>query len=119
PTPPARPGTAGPLDPILVERVREALGRRPGVTGRQMFGGVAFMIRGTMCCGVVGRDLMVRVGPRYYEDALGRPGARPMDFTGRPLRGFVYVGGEWVAGERELAAWIDRGLRFAESLAAK
>jgi len=56
-----------------------------------MFGGIAFMLNGNMCCGVTNDDLMVRVGADGLEDALDQPNARPMDFTGRPMKGFVFV----------------------------
>jgi hypothetical protein len=72
-----------------------------------------------MCVGIVDRELMVRVGPEAYESALAVPHARPMDFTGRPLRGMVYVGAAGLRTERSLRAWVDRGLRFVNTLAPK
>jgi hypothetical protein len=72
-----------------------------------------------MCCGVVGDELMVRVGPDGYPDALSQPYAREMDFTGRPMRGMVYVGVDGIAEDEDLAAWIERGISFAASLPAK
>ena len=84
-----------------------------------MFGGIAFMVRGNMCCGVVKSDLMVRVGPQQYERALAEPGARPMDFTGRPMTGMIYVDGAVCVNGRTLAKWVKRGAEFAMSLPAK
>jgi hypothetical protein len=84
-----------------------------------MFGGLAFMIAGNMCVGIVGDDLMVRVGPDAAPDALELPHAREMDFTGRPMRGFVFVDAAGVTDRTDLEAWVDRGLAFAESLPAK
>jgi hypothetical protein len=84
-----------------------------------MFGGLAFLVGGHMCCGVVGDRLMVRVGPDAYEEALGRPHARKMDFTGRPMRGLVYVEPRGFASEDALAGWIARGLAFVETLPPK
>jgi hypothetical protein len=81
-----------------------------------MFGGLAFMVGGHMCCGVIGNDLMVRVGPERLEDALARPHARVMDFTGRPSRGMVYVGAGGVGTTGAVAAWVNRGLSFVRSL---
>lgn len=75
----------------LVARVRKALSKRRGVEERNMFGGVCFMLRGHMVCGVERARFMVRVGPQFEARALAMPGASPMDFTGRPLKGFVYV----------------------------
>jgi len=106
-------------DEELAARVRRVLSRHPGVTERKMFGGIAFMVRGNMCCGVVKDDLMVRVGPERYEQLLGEPGARPMDFTGRPMKGMVYVDGSACANGRTLAKWVNRGAEFAMSLPAK
>jgi len=84
-----------------------------------MFGGVAFLVRGNMCCGVVGNDLMVRVGADGYKDALARPHVREMDFTGRPLKGMVYVSAIGVRTAKQLQSWVDRGAQFAKSLPAK
>jgi len=67
-----------------------------------MFGGIAFMISGNMCCGVVGEELMARVGHEQYDEALLRPHARKMDFTGKPLMGFVYIGFEGFASDKDL-----------------
>ena len=106
-------------DEGLAQRVREALSGDAGVVEKRMFGGLAFMIRGNMCCGVVGEDLMVRVGPEAYEQALALPFARPMDFTGRPLTGFVYVGPDGCSEDGDLAGWVKRALAFARSLPAK
>ncbi len=84
-----------------------------------MFGGVAFMVNGHMCCGLVGEDLVVRVGAEEHEQALSQPHARAMDFTGRPMRGFVYVGPTGYRTKAALKSWIKRGLRFVESLPPK
>jgi hypothetical protein len=84
-----------------------------------MFGGLAFLVNGHMCCGIVGKDLMVRTGPDDYKTAVTRPHARPMDFTGRPMRGFVYVDAPGCRSPRDLNAWVQRGLRFALSLDPK
>jgi len=106
-------------DEKLAERVRVALKGRRGIAEKKMFGGVAFLSRGNMLCGVVGSDLVVRVGPDAYEEALARPHAREMDFTGRPMKGMVYVAPAGVRTARQLDAWLERGLAFARSLPAK
>ena len=103
----------------LAARVRKALARRKGVSERKMFGGIAFMVGGNMCCGVIQDDLMVRVGPEAYERALALPGARPMDFTGRPMKGMVYVGQAGHRTDAALASWVKRGADYAASLPAK
>ena len=106
-------------DEKLAERVRQALGRRKGLTERKMFGGIAFMVGGNMCCGVVKNDLMVRVGPERYEQLLGEPGARPMDFTGRPMKGMLYVDGSALRNAKTLGTWVRRGADYAASLPPK
>lgn len=106
------------FDEILAARVREALTGRARLTERKMFGGIAFMLDGHMCCGLVGAELMVRVGPEGYEDALSRPNARPMDFTGRPFTGYVYVAPTGLRTTRALQAWVDRSAAYVLSLPA-
>jgi TfoX/Sxy family transcriptional regulator of competence genes len=78
-------------DETLTARVRHTLRRRSDVAERKMFGGIAFLLNGRMCCGVAGSDLVVRVVDTEMAAALARPHVRPMDLTGRPLRGFVFV----------------------------
>ena len=103
----------------IAQRIRAALGGRPDLREQKMFGGIAFMLAGNMCVGVLGETLMARVGPEQYGEALVQPYARPMDFTGRPMRGFVYVEAEGFADEADLQAWVQRCIRFAESLPPK
>lgn len=106
-------------DEGLANRVRNALGNRPEVAERRMFGGLAFLLHGNLCCGVLGGELMVRVGPGGYEQALRERHARPMDFTRRPLRGLVYVERPGIAADADLRGWVERGARYAASLPAK
>lgn len=106
-------------DERLAERVRTVLAARDGVDERRMFGGLAFMLRGNMCCGIVGDDLMVRAGPERYEALLAEPHARPMDFTGRPMKGMLYVSSAGVKDDAALASWVERGVDFALSLPPK
>jgi len=84
-----------------------------------MFGGLAFLVAGNMAVGILGDTLMVRVGGDAYEQALARHHAREMDFTGRPMRGFVLVDAPGIRTKHTLERWVDRGLDFAESLPAK
>lgn len=107
------------FDERLAQRVRGFLAERADAVERKMFGGLAFMVNGHMCCGVVAEDLMVRTGPDAYERALGEKHAREMDFTGRPLRGMVYVAPAGTASDRQLAGWLERGLAFVNSLPPK
>ena len=106
-------------DEGLAERVRAVLAIRGDHRERKMFGGLAFMADGNMACGVVGDTLMVRVGPDAYADALAQPGAREMDFTGKAMKGMVYVDADGVAEDDALGAWVDRGLTYARSLPPK
>ncbi len=106
-------------DETVTRRLRAAMDAEGNVVEKKMFGGLAFMIGGNMCCGVTGDELMVRVGGQTYEDALDLPHAREMDFTGRPLKGFVYVASEGFAAEADLNAWVARGIAFAKSLPPK
>lgn len=86
---------------------------------QKMFGGLCFMLRGTMCCGLRNDDMTVRVGPDAYASALAEPHVRPMDITGRPLVGLVYVAPEGVRSAASLAKWIERGVTFVSSLPPK
>lgn len=103
----------------LALRIRVALGGNDGVVEKKMFGGVAFMLAGNMCVGVTGDDLMVRVGPDGLDGALAQLHARPMDFTGRPMKGFVYVDSAGTAKDDSLEGWVQRGVAFARTLPPK
>jgi hypothetical protein len=102
-------------DEALAQRVRTVLGSRRGISERRMFGGLCFMLDGRMCSGVLGADLIVRVRPDDFADALSEPGARPMDFTGRPMKGFLFVDRRGTGTDEGLAEWIDRGVRCARA----
>ena len=104
---------------VLAERVRTELSGREGLSERKMFGGISFMLGGKLCVGVVGDDLMVRVGPDRYEEALAAPHAREMDFTGRSLRGFVYVDPDGLQANGDLARWVSQAVHFVKSLLAE
>ena len=105
-------------DEKLAARVRAILGDRDDVREQKMFGGLTFMVGGHMCCGVNGDELIVRLDPDQENDALARPHARPMDFTGRPMRGFVTVQPEGLKGA-QLNQWVQEAVAQAESLPPK
>ena len=105
-------------DEGLAERIRAVLAA-DAVDERRMFGGLAFMVAGNMCCGIVGDELMVRVGPEAYAAALADPHAREMDFTGRAMRGMVYVDATGVTEDAALESWVQQGLAYAKSLPPK
>lgn len=101
---------------VLAEAVTES---EVTIKDKRMFGGLAIMVNGHMCCGIVGQDLVIRVAANEYEEALSQPHARPMDFTGRPMRGFVYVDPAGFRSNTQLRAWIRRSLHFVLSLPSK
>jgi TfoX/Sxy family transcriptional regulator of competence genes len=107
------------FDEGLAERIRNIVARDPGVTERKMFGGLCFLLDKHMSFGIVGSELMVRVGPNSYSDALARPHARVMDFTSRSMRGMVFVSEAGISEDDDLEGWLKRGLDFARSLPAK
>ena len=106
-------------DEGVVQRLREFFAGRIDVVEKKMFGGVAFMVCGNMCCGVVGEELMARVGPEQYEKAVKEPYTREMDFTGKPMNGFVYVGVQGFASDVDLESWLARCEQFVSTLPPK
>jgi TfoX/Sxy family transcriptional regulator of competence genes len=107
------------FDEELASRTRAALGDVRGITEIKMFGGLCFTVGGNMAVGVTGDDLMVRLATDEGEAALAQPGVRRMDFTGKPMKGFIFVAPEGVKTQRMLKGWVDRGVAFAESLPPK
>ena len=103
----------------LAARIRDWLGDAPGLTERKMFGGICFMVNGNMCAGVTKDRLMARVGVPNWEEALKRPGAYEMEFTGRPMKGMVFVDAGDVETHEALASWLEPCLEFALTLKAK
>ena len=103
----------------LAERVRECLAGVAGIEEKAMFGGVAFMLNGNMSVGVNKDELMVRVGKDDHEEFVELTGASIMDFTGKPMRGWLVVGSEGTRADADLMAWVDRGTTYAASLPAK
>ena len=106
------------FDEVLASRIRAAVAGIPNITEMKMFGGLAFMHQGNMVLGVVKEDLMARVGADAHPDALRQPGARPMDFAGRPMVGMVFVGPAGTAGD-QLATWVDRAMAYARTMEPK
>ncbi|MCY4447986.1 MAG: TfoX/Sxy family protein [Chloroflexi bacterium] len=107
-----------PYDERLTERVLDILGAEPTLVEKKMFGGVAVMLQGNMACGVLGNDLMVRVPKDEYEAALTKPHVREMDFTGRPMRGWIVVGPDGT-DDATLEDWVATGAAYALSLPPK
>jgi TfoX/Sxy family transcriptional regulator of competence genes len=108
-----------PYDENLAQRVRQLLKRRKRFSERKMFGGICFMLGGNMCCGITERELMLRLGPERAEQALCEPHTREMDFTGRPMKGMIYVEPEGFREEDDLKFWVRLAADFAGSLPPK
>jgi TfoX/Sxy family transcriptional regulator of competence genes len=106
-------------DEGLAERIRGVLEEQPGVSEKRMFGGVAFLVKGHMSVGIVQDKLMVRVGPESYDRVLRERHARRMDFTGRPMKGFVYVVPSGCETDADLERWVTLGVAYVASLPAK
>lgn len=106
-------------DEGLAQRIREALADGDGLTERRMFGGIAYMLHGNMAVGISGDELMVRVGPERYDEALAQPHARVFDMTGRVMRGWVVVEAEGLTDDGALNAWVRKGTDHARSLPPK
>jgi TfoX/Sxy family transcriptional regulator of competence genes len=106
-------------DEGLAERIRSVVEDDPRITEKKMFGGVAFLLDGKMFVGIVKNDLMVRVGPERYEESLRGAHVRPMDFTGKPMAGYVYVAPDGLEEESQLVKWIRLGTKFVATLPEK
>ena len=107
------------FDEGLAERIRMLLAGQADVREVRMFGGLCFLADGNMACGIVGDELMVRVGADAWPDALSQPHAREMDFTRRPMKGMVYVSADGFTEDADLARWIGRGMTYARYLPPK
>lgn len=106
-------------DEGLAEILRGDLAEMPGVSEKRMFGGLVFLLDGNMLCGVHPGGGMFRVGKDNEAAALAVPGARPMDFTGRPMGGFVDVSDDTLANDDHRARLMQLALEFVSALPAK
>lgn len=106
-------------DEGLAQRVRETLCAVESVVEKRMFGGVGYLVRGNMACGVHGDGLIVRVGAEAYEVALAEAHTRPFDMTGRPMTGWVVVEPDGCADDGALKTWVRRGVDYSSTLPAK
>ncbi len=107
------------FDEGLAERVRGHFARQKGLTEKKMFGGLAFLLNGNMCCGVHRRELIVRLDPAQTEAALAEPHTRIFDLSGRPMKGWILVEPVGLADEPALAKWLRLGTKHAASLPKK
>jgi hypothetical protein len=106
-------------DQNLARRIREELGGTAGLEEKEMFGGVGYLIRGNMACGVHKEALIVRVGLERYQEALNQRHTRPFDITGRSLKGWVMVMADGYRNDDDLKAWIKQGVDFSNTLPPK
>ncbi|PIQ29262.1 RNA methyltransferase [bacterium (Candidatus Blackallbacteria) CG17_big_fil_post_rev_8_21_14_2_50_48_46] len=107
------------FDPGLAERLRTLFQDLPETQEKKMFGGLCFLVSKHMCCGIVGEKLMARVGPEQYEACLKKAHVLPMDFTGKPMKGMVYILPEGFAEDQTLSEWVEICLQFVHSLPPK
>lgn len=108
------------IDTKLLERLESALKRKRGITQKKMFGGVCFLHHGNMLCGVDNKSrVMLRVGPDRYEEILKMKHANKMDFTGKPMKGMVYISPNGTKSIESLKEWVDLALKFTKTLPKK
>lgn len=107
------------FDEVLADRIRQHLVRRKDFSEKKMFGGICFLLRGNMCCGVLGKDLIVRVEPDQLGAFLSQKHTRIFDFSGRPSKSMLYVGSGALRTEADLQRWLEITLRFVRSLPPK
>jgi len=101
-----------PYNEKLASRVRDAFGNLRGIEEKKMMGGLTFMLKGKMCVGILKDDLMARIDPELHDRALKRKGCREMDFTGKPMRGFVFVGPAGTSTKKDLQSWVEMAIEF-------
>ena len=104
------------FDETLAKRIRTILAARKDLVEKHMFGGVCFMIRGRMCCGIIDSSLMARLDPDLADRLADHPHVRPMDFTGKPMRGYLFVDPEGIDSPKALKAGLERSVAYVETL---
>jgi TfoX/Sxy family transcriptional regulator of competence genes len=106
-------------DEKLEARIRDILGPRTDLEAKKMFGGLCFLVNGNMACGVLNDDLIAKVDPERHDTLLKKSGARPFDFSGRPMKGILYVGPVGVKAAKDLRFWVETSLAHALSKPTK
>ena len=104
------------FDETLAKRIRTILAARKDLVEKHMFGGVCFMIRRRMCCGIIDSSLMARLDPDLADRLADHPHVRPMDFTGKPMRGYLFVDPEGIDSPKALKSWIERSVAYVETM---
>ena len=106
-------------DVHLADRIRSILQSAGEFSDKKMFGGLAFMVNGHMCCGVLKTDLVLRLTPEEAATSLRQPHTRPMDFTGKPMKSMIYVSAIGTDSDKALAAWLESAVTLARSVPEK
>lgn len=107
------------LDEGLAQRISDQISDLAGYEEKRMFGGIGFLLRGNMACGVNKENLIIRVGPDYYQEALSKPNVKIFDMTGRAMTGWIVVTEPGYQKDADFQEWVDRGVAFALTLPAK
>ena len=107
------------FDENLQLKIDKAIARKRGISSKRMFGGLCYLCNGNMFCGIVGEKLMARVGPDAYDAALKEPFVSEMDFTGKPMKGMIYIHPKGIADEKSIKKWIEASLAFVKTLPKK
>lgn len=107
------------FDETLANRLRNLFAGNHDISEKKMFGGLCLLCRGHMFLGIVNNELMARVGPDNYLAALQQPHVRQMDFTGKPMKGYVFVSSDGIASDQQLEKWAELCLHFVDTLPAK
>jgi TfoX/Sxy family transcriptional regulator of competence genes len=107
------------FDEGLAERIRQHLQDTTSMSEKRMFGGLAFLVNGNMCVGVIGEHMVARIGPDATDEALTRPGARIFDFSGRPMKGWISVSYDALEDDSQLAKWVEDALDHVNALPPK
>lgn len=96
----------------LGSRITKLLQSQKGIVEKKMFGGIAYMMKNKMFCGIIKNDLMVRVLDNKFDELLKKPHAREMDFANRPMKGFLYVSPDGIKTDKQLMKWIEFGIEY-------
>ena len=107
------------IDEGLAQRIRDQIGDKDGFEEKRMFGGIGFLLRGNMACGVNKEDLIIRVGPDYYQEALSKPNVKVFDMTGKAMTGWIVVTEAGYHKDAGLEEWVNRGVAFSLTLPPK
>ena len=96
----------------LADRIRKSLAHLPDIEEKKMMGGLTFMVQGKMCVGIIKDELMCRIDPEIHEIQVEKTGCRTMDFTKRPMRGYVMINDSGMKSQKQFQYWIDLSLDF-------